>query len=181
MIRDRGEVLDDFKTIIESGYSARLREVVFLEVALDIRDALLVIAAQGPRPELPMKEPIGIRRSNFIASAIPGTIFVNEYGRRSEIICEEVGHVKNPTGNPEYSPWYRVKVLWPDHEPTEEVDIWYNIGKVEGATSAALTPSTGKSTTTPAPSTSATMRSAETPTLRRLIGAKRSSASHTRR
>lgn len=85
--------------------------------------------------------PIAERCEKFIKQAQPGTIFRNEYGRRSEIIGPDPAHKWNPDGPgrngykpPEYGPWYRVLVYWSDAEPSEDVMIWYTIGQPESVT-----------------------------------------------
>jgi hypothetical protein len=89
------------------------------------------IKAALNEPE-PVIEPITDRCARFVAAALPGVMFVNQYGRRSKIIAKRP--VVNDKDDPERGPWYDVLVYWVDADPSEDSMIWHTIGEPEAVT-----------------------------------------------
>lgn len=77
------------------------------------------------------KESIESRFARFEAAVAPGVIFVNEYGRRCEILSRYEAHYRNI---PEDGPLYNIRCLWADAETTDMVNGWWTIGEPENVT-----------------------------------------------
>lgn len=106
----------------ESGWSPSLEPLI---------EELEAAIAGPPTGTLIVGERIGDRYARFCANATRGRMFVNEYGRRSEIVCECEGyHYRNI---PHDGPMFYVVVHWADAQWTNERMPWWTIGEPEVA------------------------------------------------